>query len=100
PSEPAKRSPTARKPAQSTPDSAHAMVGETLADQLSLRAMQGTALTGQVLIAMPAMADPRFAQSVIYLCAHTSEGAMGIVVNKPLAAPSFEDLLRQLKVDP
>ena len=57
-------------------------------------------LTGQVLIAMPSMGDPRFAQSVIYMCAHTSEGAMGIVVNKPLAAPSFEDLLRQLKVDP
>jgi len=59
-----------------------------------------TSLTGQVLIAMPSMGDPRFSQSVIYMCAHTSEGAMGIVVNKPLAAPSFEDLLRQLKVDP
>ncbi|MCW3476605.1 YqgE/AlgH family protein [Limobrevibacterium gyesilva] len=59
-----------------------------------------TSLTGQVLIAMPSMGDPRFAQSVIYVCAHTNEGAMGIVVNHPLAAPSFEDLLRQLKVDP
>jgi putative transcriptional regulator len=59
-----------------------------------------TSLTGQVLIAMPSMGDPRFAQSVIFLCAHTSEGAMGIVVNSPLASPSFEDLLRQLKVDP
>jgi putative transcriptional regulator len=57
-------------------------------------------LTGQVLIAMPSMGDPRFAQSVIYLCAHSEEGAMGIVVNRPLVAPSFEDLLRQLKVDP
>jgi putative transcriptional regulator len=37
---------------------------------------------------------------VIYLCAHSGEGAMGIVVNRPLAAPSFEDLLRQLKVEP
>jgi putative transcriptional regulator len=57
-------------------------------------------LTGQVLIAMPAMGDPRFEQSVIYLCAHTPEGAMGLIVNRPLASPSFDDLLRQLKIDP
>lgn len=61
---------------------------------------QETSLTGQVLIAMPSMGDPRFAQSVIFVCAHTSEGAMGIVVNSPLESPSFADLLRQLKVDP
>lgn len=57
-------------------------------------------LTGQLLIAMPAMADPRFAQSVIYLCAHTAEGAMGLVLNRPLAKPSFEELLRQLEIAP
>jgi len=57
-------------------------------------------LTGQLLIAMPAMADPRFATSVIYICAHTDDGAMGIVVNRPLASPSFADLLQQLAVDP
>jgi putative transcriptional regulator len=57
-------------------------------------------LTGQLLIAMPAMGDPRFTQSVIYLCAHTSDGAMGIVVNRPLQKPSFGDLLRQLEVAP
>ncbi|MBN9510270.1 MAG: YqgE/AlgH family protein [Alphaproteobacteria bacterium] len=56
--------------------------------------------TGQLLIAMPTMGDPRFAQSVIYICAHTDEGAMGIVVNRPLASPSFSDLLTQLGVDP
>ena len=44
-------------------------------------------LTGQLLIAMPTMEDPRFAQSVIYLCAHTSEGAMGLVLNRPLQRP-------------
>ena len=60
----------------------------------------GEFLTGQLLIAMPAMADPRFSQSVIYLCAHTSEGAMGLVLNRPLKRPSFEDLLRQLDVEP
>jgi putative transcriptional regulator len=63
-------------------------------------AASGAFLTGQLLIAMPAMADPRFAQSVIYLCAHTPEGAMGLVLNKPLKRPSFEDLLRQLDVEP
>lgn len=57
-------------------------------------------LTGQLLIAMPSMADPRFAQSVIFMCAHTAEGAMGIVVNRPLAEPSFDDLLKQLEIAP
>ena len=57
-------------------------------------------LTGQLLIAMPAMADPRFSQSVIYVCAHTPEGAMGLVVNRPVVKPTFEDLLKQLKVEP
>ena len=57
-------------------------------------------LTGQLLIAMPVMTDPRFAQSVIYVCAHTSDGAMGLVVNRPLAKPSFDDLLRQLEIEP
>lgn len=57
-------------------------------------------LTGHLLIAMPSMSDPRFAQSVIYLCAHTLEGAMGLVLNRPVAKPSFEELLRQLKVGP
>ena len=57
-------------------------------------------LTGQLLIAMPAMADPRFSQSVIYICAHTAEGAMGLVVNRPVVKPTFEDLLKQLNVAP
>ena len=57
-------------------------------------------LTGHLLIAMPAMADPRFAHSVIYVCAHTLEGAMGLVLNRPLERPKFDDLLRQLEVAP
>jgi putative transcriptional regulator len=57
-------------------------------------------LTGQLLIAMPAMNTPHFSQAVIYLCAHTPEGAMGIVLNRPLATPSFDDLLEQLEVAP
>jgi putative transcriptional regulator len=57
-------------------------------------------LTGQFLIAMPGMNTSQFAQTVIYLCAHTPDGAMGIVLNRPLASPSFDDLLRQLDVEP
>ncbi len=57
-------------------------------------------LTGQLLIAMPMMDDPRFAQSLIYMCAHTEEGAMGLVLNRPLVSPTFVDLLRQLDVTP
>jgi putative transcriptional regulator len=57
-------------------------------------------LDGQMLIAMPAMGDERFARSVIYVCAHSTEGAMGIVVNQPAANISFPDLLVQLDVIP
>ena len=59
-----------------------------------------SSLAGQVLIAMPGLPDPEFAHSVVYLCAHTDEGAMGIVVNRPLAQPNFKDLLVQLEVTP
>ncbi len=57
-------------------------------------------LDGQMLIAMPAMRDERFARSVIYVCAHSSEGAMGIVVNQRAANINFSDLLVQLEVIP
>jgi len=55
-------------------------------------------LDGQMLIAMPSMGDDRFARSLIYVCAHSSEGAMGIVVNQPAANITFPDLLVQLEV--
>ena len=57
-------------------------------------------LDGQMLIAMPAMSDERFARAVIYVCAHSSEGAMGIVVNQPAQNIRFPDLLVQLEVIP
>ncbi len=57
-------------------------------------------LTGQLLIAMPSMNTPHFSQAVIFVCTHTAEGAMGIVLNRPLARPSFDDLLEQLDVLP
>ena len=56
-------------------------------------------LVGQLLVAMPGMQDPRFAKSVIYMCAHNAEGAMGLVVNRTLDALSFPDLLEQLEID-
>lgn len=56
-------------------------------------------LTGKVLIAMPGMADPRFAHSVVLICAHGDEGAMGIVLNKPLRGIGFADLLGQLGIE-
>jgi putative transcriptional regulator len=57
-------------------------------------------LDGQMLIAMPTMRDERFVRSLIYMCAHSSEGAMGIVVNRPAANIKFPDLLVQLDVIP
>lgn len=57
-------------------------------------------LTGQVLIAMPGMRDPRFAQTVVYLCAHSADGAMGLIINKPLTGLTFEGLLKQLGIEP
>jgi putative transcriptional regulator len=60
----------------------------------------GGFLDGHMLIAMPATADERFARAVIYLCAHSSEGAMGIVVNHPAQNIKFPDLLVQLEVIP
>jgi putative transcriptional regulator len=57
-------------------------------------------LDGQMLIAMPSMRDERFARTVIYVCAHSNEGAMGIVVNKPAADIDFPELLVKLEVIP
>ncbi|MDJ0388658.1 YqgE/AlgH family protein [Roseomonas sp. E05] len=64
------------------------------------RGLQSSYLGGQLLVAMPGMQDPRFTRSVICLCAHSADGAMGIVLNKALDNLSFEDLLKQLDVQP
>jgi putative transcriptional regulator len=55
-------------------------------------------LTGKLLIAMPGMGDPRFDKSVVFLCAHSDDGAMGLIVNKPAHDLSFGHLLKQLGV--
>ena len=57
-------------------------------------------LDGQMLIAMPSMRDERFLRSVIYVCAHSSDGAMGIIVNQLASNVNFPDLLVQLEVIP
>lgn len=56
-------------------------------------------LAGQILIAMPSMSDPRFARTVIYVCAHNADGAMGLVLNRVISSITFEDLLEELKVE-
>ncbi len=58
-----------------------------------------TDLTGQCLIAMPGMPDPRFSETVIYICAHSDEGAMGLVVNKRFDDIELDDLLEELELD-
>jgi len=56
-------------------------------------------LSGKLLIAMPGMGDPRFEKSVVFLCAHSPEGAMGLIVNKPTTDLSFDELLKQLGIE-
>ncbi len=56
-------------------------------------------MTGQLLIAMPQMRDPRFQRSVIYMCVHNEQCAMGLVVNRLVNSLSFSDLLQQLNID-
>lgn len=57
-------------------------------------------LDGQLLIAMPSMTDKRFARSVIYMCTHSAEGAMGLIVNQRAKHISFPQLLQQLGIVP
>jgi len=57
-------------------------------------------LAGQLLIAMPNMGDPRFEHSVIFMCAHDKDHAVGVIVNKPLVDVELTDLLEQLEIEP
>ncbi|MEL6217274.1 MAG: YqgE/AlgH family protein [Pseudomonadota bacterium] len=56
-------------------------------------------LTGQALIAMPGMQDPRFHRTVIYLCAHSNDGAMGLIINKPAETLALKDLFERLGIE-
>lgn len=71
---------------------------ETLKKQQS--GSEGDFLEGQVLIAMPDMADERFTRTVIYVCAHSTAGAMGIILNRRASHISFSQLLEQLELLP
>ncbi|MEL7179277.1 MAG: YqgE/AlgH family protein, partial [Pseudomonadota bacterium] len=55
-------------------------------------------LVGKLLIAMPDMSDPRFAKSVVYMCAHSDEGGMGLIVNRPQPEVKFAKLLEQMEI--
>ena len=55
-------------------------------------------LDGKLLIAMPGMGDQRFERSVVFVCAHSAEGAMGLIVNKPMEDLKSKDLLEQLNI--
>lgn len=59
-----------------------------------------TYLDGQLLIAMPVMSDRRFARSVIYICAHSEDGAMGLIINQRVSHINFPNLLDRLGIVP
>lgn len=52
------------------------------------------------MIAMPSMGDPRFEKSVVFICAHSDDGAMGLIINKPTNDVTMDDLLQQLDITP
>lgn len=60
--------------------------------------MENTNLTGHFLIAMPAMADPYFAKSLTYICEHNTEGALGVVVNRPIEM-TLQALFAQIEIN-
>lgn len=64
------------------------------------RGMFSGSLQGQLLIAMPGMGDPRFERTVIYMCEHSPEQAMGLVINQPNDAVSFDELMQQFDISP
>lgn len=61
-------------------------------------AADGAFLGGRILIAMPGIGDPRFERAVILMCAHSSDYALGIAVNRPVDGLSLSDLLERLGV--
>jgi putative transcriptional regulator len=65
----------------------------------NLQDSDDNSLKGRVLIAMPHMGDPNFARTVVFLCAHGEDGAMGLVVNKEADSIEFDDLLDQLGIE-
>src|SRR6476619_1288865 len=73
--------------------------GETTSSAPRFADSQGGSLTNHLLIAMPQLSDPNFAQTVALICEHTDKGALGIVLNKPLPM-KLSDVLSQMKLEP
>lgn len=71
-----------------------------MAKRVTQKAAERGYLDGQFLIAMPGMQDSRFSRTVVYVCAHSADGAMGIMVNQPAPQITFRDLLVQLGIIP
>ncbi len=61
-----------------------------------LKNNNASGLSGQLLLAMPSMQDDRFSKSVIYICAHSEEGAMGLIINRHAKSMNFTDILEQI----
>jgi putative transcriptional regulator len=55
-------------------------------------------LFGKLLIAMPGMPDPRFERSVIFMCAHSEQGALGLIINKPIEGLPFRELMVKMDI--
>lgn len=70
------------------------------AEPLRSRAEEPDKLAGQLLVAAPTMEDPSFARSVIYVIAHGSDGALGVIVNQPVKKVSLSDLLQLMRLPP
>eukprot|EP01093_Parvamoeba_rugata_P005561 TRINITY_DN1825_c0_g1_i7.p1 TRINITY_DN1825_c0_g1~~TRINITY_DN1825_c0_g1_i7.p1 ORF type:complete len:144 (-),score=16.45 TRINITY_DN1825_c0_g1_i7:72-464(-) len=66
--------------------------------EMAERIDTGEYLGGKLLVAMPGMRDPRFSQSVVYICAHNQDGAMGLVINRVIDSITFPELLEQLGI--
>lgn len=67
------------------------MLGETMDLQTDVG---GDSLAGKFLVSTPQMPDPRFEEHLIYICAHSGEGAMGVAVNRPNGSFSLAEILR------
>ena len=75
-----------------------ALASQAAVSHLKAMTILDSTLVGKLLIAMPDMSDPRFANTVIYMCAHTEEGGMGLIVNKPQPEVKFAKLLEQMDI--
>lgn len=70
-----------------------------MSEEVEIKPVVEDGLSGKMLIAMPSMGDPRFEKTVIYMCAHSDDGALGLVVNRRVDEVSQSDLFGQLKLD-